>query len=569
MAFARQQGKTIRVLQSRRVGKSVKQEQLHCFHSFDEAWRIVNSPIRWKSTAMAMLLRQNKDHSRLPELQKVKAQIEDILEKQSYQESLNTRLGTATVELKEVLSDMQEYPLTEPSFLALSRVKKELSSLEYLIGRSLSFLENMKDGVEPYRDDTEQAADDLLDEGMEHYHCGDWRSAQSYYLAGLEVDSSHIDLNVHAGLCCLQADQDVEALEFFDKAYTLGLDILHELVRDESNDYMYYSDFEKRWRGVTILTDDELEFEEHEEWERMDLLRSQKEEDAGNVPCRGIVELRPLFRAASDKIVTLQKLNRHEEAVRQALEIRDYWGADVADDISYSYLCMEEYESADHWSSSSPGLQRALIKLMLGDKRGFIDFALTAINRDPVLTGLVAGAVQPNPCRVYGENARFDPLQSATNEYLDKPVYSSNPTFHIALRYVAEHAAVNSRFDGWLRENLADVAVTFDRALFDVEERDCLVEQLLLDWVDTNNEYWLPDAGSEINVSIVERKQTHWIVQISDRHRQFHYRLGGNDKLQNADTGVIAVSKAWLHRGRLYVTGEFRSENLRTTTDSI
>ncbi len=566
MAFARLQGNTIRILHSRRQGKKVRHQEIYCFGTCDFAWKTVQSNVRWKAAAMAMLLELGRDAAEVESMDKLRTQITELLKDSPWFKHGGDAIKTAAAGLKDLLLNIDR-PLSEPAVEALREAREELQFAKGLIETKLRLLDRHEAGRAPIVDDTQLAADELLDKGMEFYWAGHWQEAQKYYLAGLQVAPEHVDLNVHAGLCCLLAEQLVEALVFFDRAYELGMAELRRMMAKTPEDFMWREDWERKWAEVQIPEEGEFPDDISDaEWQRYDDLRDQRETDAYKIPSRRWIEFRPLCRAAGNKIHTLQQLGRHEDAIRFALEVRKRLDYEIDRDIGYSYMCLAEYEAAAHWSEHAEPIQKAFIQLMRNDKTAFLQQAFEMLCTRPLLVAMLAGHVRPEPERCYAQSSQFSPCGSCSNTFHDQQIYSQNGRFRDALRFVTDFEDIQPVFaevvDHFLDSDSDSIQLqqeARDRFPAGAERRD-LIARMAADWENPRHEHWLPPAGAELNVAVLERKQLHWLVQLSGSGRKFHYRISGDDWLAAADRGVITVRKAWRHRRRLYATGVFASE---------
>ena len=567
MPFARAQGKKISILHSHREGRRVRQERLHVFDRFADAEEALASQERWGLLCDSIEANLGDESSVDRDLLARKLRvILDRVQTKAEPDPLQETVAGLTETLRYL-----ERPLTPAQLRSLRAAEDNLRELGKVIGDTLELLEKKEEDKTMQIDITDYQgstpAELLFEQGLDHYRRGEWDEAKRRFIQGVKADPDHVDLLVHIGLSELLDNNLDLALAGFDRAVELG--------REETD------------RFIATYPDRLIKFEDLAAWLADQTCEMAEEcDDVDTEACNGCehhprmkrgslyshLELRPFFRAMTNKAITLMRMKRYREAIDTLLLSRTYEDLlGVRNMIGECHLCLGEFEEADKWYGEMLWPEafyvRSLIHVRLGRREKALRHLLTGVTHNWHIARMLVGDEKPETIRYLGD-ALPNRLEASEFVHTSGHLFKGQSRFKAMLRSILDDPEIDE-----LLEDLAEARrrrkeereYRMDRALWDImfgnmspAFLDLHVPRLLARLTDQSSDYWMPRENEVITVKIQEKKQLNWLVNLADAPEKTLYLRPGHypEHVAQGDTVRILVTKSWHYKKRLFVSGK-------------
>jgi tetratricopeptide (TPR) repeat protein len=526
MAFVRVQGKQIRIMHTRRVGSSVRQERLHLFANPAEAAQVAASTERWKLFCDS--LESSFSIELTPESrQQLKEKLEEAISGFP-QSSEADPLSYKVDELLSILRFFKE-PLTPLLARTLYNSLEKLTSLQVTIGEKIQLLNQSERTTGKKSRKKQLSAEELFEQGMAFYEQGQWDKARSLFLDGLQANPYDVDLHVHAGLIDLLEEHYDMALARFTKAVELGKPLADKLkATSKKKDHLY-----------------------------------------------GHLELRPYFRALSNKAVTLMRMKRWHDAISAIQFARQYQPLNgTSNMIGECYAALGDFKAANEWFNEMQWeeafFMKSLILFKVGQLRESIKFLLRGVTQNWPLAEMIVSRRKPAQNRYVGHIEGDMELTASECFHDSGSLFTGDARFRALVQTVLDDKEISSTIKGL---DYAHQRRTTERDFKMPKEQfsllynggdPCFAEEhcdrLLKAFLNPENPHWIPESH-ELVYGIVQKMMAQkWVISLrDDPTRVIHLQPAPVTRGEVGDAVKVFVFNSWIYRKQVHVTGRLES----------
>lgn len=524
MAFVRVQGKQIKIMHTRRVEGKVRQERLHIFSSPLDAVAAIGAEKRWK------LLCDSIEANFGITLTKVnrkglKDKIQDVL-KSFPTDSRADELFTKVQDLQQMLSAFSD-PLTPQQANQLQNAKEALLLLMDTMDEKLELIASSEEDDMFDMEEFESPVEAIFERGLDCYREGMWEDAMALYQRGLAMDPAHVDLHVHAGLINLHEEHYDLALAHFNQAIDYGKP-LADTVK------------------ATLDKDDSLYHQ---------------------------LEVRPFFRALSNKAITLMRMKRWEHAIEVIQMQRSYQVLDgTGNMIGECYAAQGKFEEADSWFNemmwADAYYTKAFLQFQVGNLEESISSLLRGVTQNWKIAEMIAGRRKPEKHRYAHEP--HGKMGASASEYF----HDSRHLFHKQNRFQAlvktilddeQIVQTLEELDASRQKAKQDKTYLIPKKHFSLLHNGSTPQfagkhgaRIFAQYHDQQNPHWIPEENEIICAVVEEKMQQNWRMQLAgNTEKQFYFRPSGHgsDNITKGKQILICVSNGWFHQKRLHISG--------------
>ena len=552
MAYSRIQGKKLIILHSRRSDGKIKQEKLFTFETFSDAAEIIDSESKWASfcdtLSQQFKIKIDKD--------KLKSGIKKKLASINIDDT--DFFNTAVVQVLGFLQNCR-LPLSPKQKQMLFKAKDNLEKIRDIMDSKLVMLDDSVNQMFEYNQDVEE----IFHLGLGCYEVGKWDKARAYFLQGLKKDPEHVDLLVYAGLIELIHENHSLALNYFNDALRIGKKRADFLISNEPETYVKEIDLDKWAEGkscdlidecLSWNTDECFTCERHPKNEKSDLYMFR--------------ELRPFFRAFTNKANALMKLMRYEEAIDTLKLCQEYQSLlGTYNMVGVCYLSLDDVQKADEWYNEFLWDEAYYIKALIKFKRGQFEkafrYLFQGVIKNPHIANIIIGKEKPEEVRYIGAGLP-DNLEASEFYYEDGYLFSKTPDFKILVRCIMEDDDVIDLIDGIEKDyekqkNIPEYQM--DKSYWNLKFGEIegsfinlFVPKFLERLNNKNLNYWKPKEGDILEIQILNKNSQNWLAKLPGFDNEFYFRpksyFDCDEKI------MIKVTKSWFYRKRLFISGE-------------